>query len=201
MAEIPLTKFVDFVAKAGTPKYTVVKQTKQLIDEGYSPSKDMWKQLRDRIVEIHKDGEPVDELNKITGYKAHANKAKHYPDAIKNYIKWAKGKDIKWFEPPKSVVNLSDLNIRANPELGLIISGQPYVIKLYFKSEELPKNRAAVINEILHEQIYYSKTHDCIPAILDVKKRKLTESLRSEPATRTMLYGEAASFLHIFNNL
>lgn len=33
MAEIPLTKFVDFVAKAGTPKYTVVKQTKQLIDE------------------------------------------------------------------------------------------------------------------------------------------------------------------------
>ena len=106
MAEIPLTKFVDFVAKAGTPKYTVVKQTKQLIEEGYSPSKDMWKQLRDRIVEIHKDGEPIDELNKIGGYKAHANKAKHYPDAIKNYIKWARGKDIKWFEPPKSVVNL-----------------------------------------------------------------------------------------------
>ncbi|WP_200340823.1 hypothetical protein [Rhodovibrio sodomensis] len=189
MAEIPLTKFVDFVAKAGTPKYTVVKKTKQLIDEGYIPSKDMWKQLRDRIVEIHRNGEPVDELKKISGYKANANKAKHYPDAIKNYIKWAKGKNIKWFEPPKSVVNLSNLNIRSNPELGLIIDGNYYAIKLYFKSEYLPKNRASVINEILHEQISYENMHNCTPAILDVRKRKLTDSVSSDPTTRTMLYG------------
>ena len=47
MIQISLTEFVDFVAKSGTPKLTVVRTVKDRHAVGYDPKTDFDKPLRD----------------------------------------------------------------------------------------------------------------------------------------------------------
>jgi len=56
MPEISLTKFVDFVIKSGTPKMTQVRAIKKRRVDGYDPSHDYYRKLRDGIVELHQQG-------------------------------------------------------------------------------------------------------------------------------------------------
>jgi len=67
MPAISLTTFVDFVIKSGTPRITYVRKTKQLYGQGYSPARDFWKPLRDRIVEMHSREKPCSVLNDLLG--------------------------------------------------------------------------------------------------------------------------------------
>jgi hypothetical protein len=197
--EISLTDFVEFVMKSGTPKLTLVKQIKNRT--GYHPNQDYWKLLRDGIEQFHEANKDKKELEKIlTGVTDHA-KEKKYSELISAYKTFLGRKKVKWFEPPYKHWRYNDLSIKINPELGLDINGKNVVIKLYFKSEKITKNRVDIILTLLKKELITQKSEFSV-ALLDIRARKLyTDEKIDVNQLLPLLFGEALSFETIWKEI
>jgi len=157
--------------------------------------------MRDGLQEYHKkENNHKDDLDIIVN-NAPLKKQERYKSAIDGYRKFLGKKIISWFDPPKNNWIYNDLDIRVNPELGLMYDGKRYVIKLYFKDENPTKNRFPVVWSMMNYALRNKKTEDCIMAVLDVAKGKLFESPEKETILQPLLLGEAASFLLIWKEL
>ena len=198
--EISLTDFVEFTLKTGSARLTKVKQIKERPQ--YHPSYDYWKILRDKIIDYHQTNEAKisfleDCLNTLTN----KSKVDNYKNAIDNYLNFIKKKNITWFEPPYSLWKNSELTIRINPELGLVIDDSNYVIKLYFGSEKISKSKINMILTLMNSQ--FDNLNDNFSfSVLDVKNKKLHINSKSETdKTKPLIIGEAFAFEHIWNNI
>lgn len=196
MPEIYLTDFVDFVIRAGTPKLTKVREIKTRPE--YSPAVDFWKPLREALVEFHKNGKPFDDL---AGTIADPKKLRRYPDAIRAYRKFTRNKQIAWFEPPSGVWIAPDLRVKVNPELGLRLNGQDFIVKLYFKDEVLTQRRLAVVLQMMKACLGAKSGLLGIVAVFDVSKSRMLPLDPSAPDITPLLIGEAASFVAMWNAL
>ncbi len=200
MPEISLTDFVDFVVKSGKPKLTKVKQIKERPE--YDPATDFWKPLREGIVKIHRTGNfETKEVDKILPEIKDPKKLNRYREAIAGYKKFLGRKKIEWFEPPRNILNLKELGIRINPELGLKIGGERFIIKLYFKNEKLVQNKVDTINAIMEIALRENLNKEDKLAILDVSNSKFFVSNGLVDDLYPLLFGEAVSFVAIWNML
>lgn len=145
---ISLTDFIKVVLKSGTPKATKVKQIKKR--PPYSPGGDYYRGLREKIVETHSSGLDKNNLDDAVRY-AHKKRKGHYQQAVSGYKKWWGNREFEWFDPPKSHYKGSIVSVSINPELGLSDGDTEYVIKLYFKTDKLLKNRAVHVYQMMEE--------------------------------------------------
>ena len=199
MPAISLTDFVDFVIKVGTPKLTKVTEIKQRPE--YSPAFDFWKPLRNGIRDFHKGGGAnKSDLDQILLGMTDPKKLRRYPGAIRAYKRFLGRKQVTWFDPPADIWSHAGLNVRVNPELGLEIDGQRYVIKLYFKEEAPTKSRLQVILELMRLSLDGSTASGDIFSVLDVSNTKLT-SATGNATVEPLLKGEAASFVQIWSSV
>lgn len=197
--EISLTDFIEFIIKSGTPKLTLVKQIKNRPD--YHPTLDYWKSLRDNLEDFHKEDKDKKELDKIVHSITDKSKVKNYSELIGAYKGFLGRKKIEWFEPPHKQWKNNDLLIRLNPELGLNINGNKYVIKLYFKSESITRSRVDLILTLLKKELH-SKDSDFNIALLDIRSKKLyTDDKIDEDLLVPLLIGEAVSFETIWKRI
>ena len=197
MTEISLTEFVDFAIKSGTPKLTKVREIKRQHELGYHPAHDYYRKLREGFVAYHQDGldkKYVDGLARNIGDK---NKCETYPVLAKAYKKFLGRKQLAWFEPPRAEWTFSDLGVRVNPELGLTMDGEDYLVKLYFKDEKLTKNRLAIINNLMLNGLG-DLAEGCRIGILDVRHSKLHVFDSADPALEPLLEGEALAFCRMY---
>lgn len=200
MPEISLTDFVDFVIKSGTPKLTKVREIKNRGD--YEPAFDFWKQLRDGMQSFHKSGSTKkNELDDAVGMVTDPKKIKRYAPALNGYKRFLGRKKIAWFDPPAEEWSHDDLIVRLNPELGLKIEGNSYVIKLYFKDESPTKHRLDVVLAMLSVVLEPKAQAGTTMAVLDVSKGRLITPKRTVPDVMVLVQGEAASFLQIWNTI
>jgi len=188
MTDISMTKFVDFVMKAGTPKATVVRQWKNRKD--YTPSGDYYKSLRESIVESSRSGlghSPIDAA------VANASKSRHqnYIAMAKSYKKWMGRKKTVWFDPPKRTWSANGIGVWVKPELGLEIAGVRHVIKLYFKSDPLNKSRADILLQLMAESFPKHRANGSV-TILDVRQSKSFTTASSSKNLSSQLAAEAA---------
>lgn len=189
--EISLTDFVDFVSKSGSPKLTKVKQIKTRPD--YHPAQDFYKILRDGLQQYHENGADSSELDKILENLNDKRKLQNYAEIITGYKKFLGKKTISTITPPYDHWKIGKLDVRINPEIGLKINGESHIIKLYFKSEDLSKNKITQILALMHE-VLSIKGKDFIFSILDVRKSKLHSFDESYKDLLPLLKGEANSF-------
>ncbi len=189
MKAVSLTTFVDFINKAGSPKMTVVR--KWLDDDEYDPRKDYWKRLRDGIVNVHSRGQSLDSLDRIASQVPQEKQA-NYKVRADAYKRWANKKDLAWFNPPSGNWRRPGVVVSVNPELGLEIDGDRCIIKLYFKEDKLPANRAALILQMMCETFSRATSAGTQVCVLDVRKGKLHRTSRQRDDYTTQLIGEAA---------
>ncbi len=200
MIKISLTDFVDFVISSGTPKLTKVRQLKRRGE--YRPAFDYWKNLRVEIIDFHKrnmnDKSRLDEVlesvvdeKKIGGYK----------ECLRGYKRFIGKKKYKWFDPPYKTWGPKGLSIRINPELGLRLAGEKYIIKLYFKAEALSTRRIDTILILLYEVFRSKLERDMNYCILDVQRGKLFSKKRPKEKILPLLRGEALNFLTIWKHV
>jgi hypothetical protein len=199
MIQISLTDFVDFASKSGSPKQTKVQQLKNR--EAYHPAMDFWKPLREKIIEMHQNSENKTVLDDLMDEALHKTKLENYPDAIKGYKKFLGRKNIDWFDPPASNWEYSDLEIKINPEAGLLIEGTPYLIKYHFKKEPLAKNRAQAIIKLMELSLFEDCPDGCEFAVLDVQRSNLLTKDRRISDITPLLNAEANSFISLWNQL
>lgn len=197
--EISLTDFVEFVIKSGSPKLTLVKQIKHRPD--YHPSTDYYKVLRDKLEDFHKTNAEKKELDKVLDDVFQKSKLNNYKDIILAYKSFLGRKHINWFKPPFKHWKHNELDIRLNPELGLEIDGQKYLIKLYFKAESITKNRVELILTLLNKE-FLTKKNDYKVAILDIRAKKLHSDEKLDvDVLLPLLMGEANSFETIWKTI
>lgn len=199
MPEISLTEFVDFVIKSGTPKLTEVKRIKKQHLAGYHPTRDYWCKMRDGIVEMHQQAQENSALDEIVHGAMDTNKKNTYPLMAKAYKKFLGRKSVEWFNPARNNWKHDNLLVRVNPELGLKIDGEPYLIKLYFKDQKLTSDRIAIINQMMLEMLS-SKARGAKIALLDVRHSKLHTFDTPNPAILPLLEGEALSFCRMYES-
>lgn len=198
---IGLTQFLDFTLKGSSAKTTMVKSIKYQDD--YHPAFDYWKPLREGIRKFHENGYSNDYLLTLANDVPQA-KRKNYLEAVKSYLKFTKNKDIEWFTPGKSNWYSDDLTVRSSPELGLIIDGVPYLIKLYFKgkNERIDKHKCRSSLTLL-SQSNFAIEHppEVKPAILNIQKGNLISEGASTIEHSIALKSEAAQFMFIWNEI
>ena len=173
MPRLSLTDFVEVVSKSGTPKATKIKQIKDR--PGYHPSTDYYKQAREKIVELHKDKLDLEELDHIA-MSVSPKKRLNYLDVVNGYKKWSTKKTLSWFHPPTYTHEKHGVAVNINPELGLNINNQLHVIKLYFKSEPLTKNRVDIITYLMSDCLKDSCQDGVIMSIMDIRRSKLIDA-------------------------
>ena len=95
-------------------------------------------------------------------------------------------------------MELGDLEININPELGFEIDGTPYLIKTYFRGEPLAQKRVATVLGLI-TSVLGPVRPGTVFAMLDVKNSRL-RTLKSAPNPRLglLMRGEAASFSTIY---
>lgn len=110
---------------------------------------------------------------------------------------------MQWFAPPEKVFwKPVDLRVIINPELGLIIGEQPYLIKLYFKPDKLTRRRARMINYLLARTCRDKVPPNCLMAILDIRRSALiSHSSEFDKNLSLMLKAEATHWTTIWNGL
>lgn len=197
--ELSLTDFVDFVCKSGSTKLTKVKQIKNR--EDYSPATDFYKALREGIQDIHRKNGKKKELKTILDRVSDPKKIKNYIESIDGYKKFWGRKEPIWFEPPMKHWIVSELDVRINPELGLEFDGKKYLIKLYFKSDKLSKEKITQVLTLMESELRSEVDPDVNMAILDVKNGKLFIKEDRDLTLLPLLKGEAMSFEIMWDGL
>lgn len=196
MPTVSLTTFVDFVSKAGTPKFTVVKNWKH--KKPYTPATDFYKLIRDEITDIHIKSRPISALDDLLPTLKDSKRQEIYPQIISGYKRWLGRKQPTWFSPPSTIWTHIGLDVAVNPELGLMIDGTPHLIKMYFKSEPLTKNRIEIITHLMDLTRHPGLPKDCKMAVLDVRQSKLITPSVPVPGLTAQLQGEAAYWLAVW---
>jgi len=199
---ISLTQFIDFSLKNGVSKVTKVREIKEQGE--YHPAFDYWRELREAIRLLHAENKPSTYLDNLSD-KVHIRKRNNYAEAIKQYKKFVRNKEIHWFDPGKAFWTTNGMSVRATPELGLLINGEPHLIKLYFKdaSEKLEKRSAANTLTLMAASTKSIEIPQAKSCILNIRKCSLypiTESNNHRDMIIS-LEGEAAHFVHIWNTL
>lgn len=198
MEAVSLTTFLDFVSKAGTPKFTVVKNWKNGGD--YDPAKDLYKPIRDQIIDIHRDSLPLSRLDDLLAGLTHKRKMDQYPALVAGFRKWLGKSKPAWFEPQKAVWAAQGLSVNLNPELGLEIKGVPHLIKLYFKAAPLARNRVGIITHMMNSACIQAAQAGCRVAVLDIRSSKLF-TLTPSPELESLLQGEAAYWTAVWKSI
>ena len=194
MDRISLTYFVDFILANGTPKLRGVRDYKERKEDTVS---DFYRPLREAIVAMHRDGLSISTLDEVCRNQTDETHRNHYAKVVAGYRAFVAGGPKNFFEPPRTGLSLGPLEVDVNPELGLVIDGKKYLVKLYFRNEPLAPKRTALVLALLSRGLCESHP-EYAPAILDVRSAKLHTSAMTSPRIDVLLRGEAASFAAIY---
>lgn len=143
MPQLSLTDFVDIaISNDQIAKINKIAQIKRR--PKYVPAQDYWRGLRETIIDVHRNGQAKNVLDTAV-HNASANRLRNYQAAVSAYKTWWGRKTITWFDPQIQIYSVQGVDIRVNPELGLVINNQQTLIKLYFKAEQMTSRRAEII--------------------------------------------------------
>lgn len=195
--EIPLTSFIDFVLKSGSPKMTCAKKIKTQLEEEYNPAGDYYKRFREGVQELHRETLSKNDFTKIIGALPD-NKIDNYRAMIGGYKKFLGSKEIEWFEPPRKKWKHSSIEIPINPEVGLKWDDRKYLIKLYLKADKPSKDRFSSVLALMKQTI---PAKDCELGLLDVRNSKLYLFENHMLALMPLVQGEAESLEFILDKI
>lgn|SRR5690606_4879370 len=195
--KIPLTSFIDFALRSGSPKLTCAQKIKDQLGKTYDPIEDYYKRFRKAVRELHREGLPKNDLPNIIG-ELPANKVVNYGKMADGYKKFLGKKNATYFTPSRKIWKYDSLEIPVNPELGLEWNGTKYLIKLYLKADKPSKDRLMSILALMKHCV---GTSSVVCSVLDVRNSKLYEF--EDPMSKMMplIEGEANALASILGKI
>lgn len=195
---ISLTNFVDFVVSGGTPQLTCLKEIKKQFAVKYNPAFDFYKQFRECLIKVHREGYNSAILDTFVEQNANAKKDKFYQESVANYKKLFKKKAVEWIDCENRKWESNGLTVNVNPELGLKIDGVDHVIKLYFKKHQPKKLQLETILHLIKTTLPI-KNKNAVVAVIDIPRGKLIVPTVETPDIEALLAGQAAAFVTMWN--
>jgi hypothetical protein len=195
MESISLTYFVDFMLTSGTGRLTSARNIQKGPDERYS---DFYRPAREAIMDMHRKGLDTRALVDFQASLVDPREQRLFPNVLIGYGKFLRRQTkVTWFEPPQAELRLGGMSVRVNPELGLLLGGEPHAIKLYFRGEPLSPQRAVLANEIMADALA-DTWPKMVFAVLDVRRAKLFPYERKADVSR-LVRAEAASLASLLS--
>ncbi|MFT6054994.1 MAG: hypothetical protein ACJASP_001891 [Roseivirga sp.] len=194
---ISATDIVDFAHRRGVTKVTKVKNVFER--EDYSPSKDFYFRLRRKLISNLKEGKGIEDLLSFIENESDNRKKPHFLQIINGFIKFLKKKQVSWLVPNQAVWNYKDeLFIKVNPELGLLIDDEHYLVKLHFKDSKINSSEAQYVLRLMEKSLCDGiyKNYKC--ALLDLRKGSFHTMSAKSIMLDELLEAEAESFLKIW---
>ncbi len=196
--DISQADLLDFVLTTGTGQQKIVREIKYR--PPYDPRNDYWKRLRDRISRMHQQAEPLTVLDDLCG-QVPPKKQPNYTNAVAVYKRFLRNKQVDWFKPIRRTWKHDELQVRINPELGLVINGTPHVIKLYFREEALTKDKALGIIQLMQATLRGYHPAETVYSILDVPRNKLRTAQNAKQNMLLTMEAQARAFIYLWNRL
>lgn len=190
MPQLSLTDFVDIISRSGTPKAHKVAEVKNR--PPYEPAFDFYKAIREHITTTHEKARPKAALATVLDQLRDPKKVKAYPEIVKGYRKWWGKKALRWFPTRSELYSQHGIDIAVNPELGLQIDGKKHLVKLYFKAEQLTKNRIDIITHLMAVTLGQDAPQGTTMSVLDVRNSRLISPTVPIPHLPAMLDAELA---------
>lgn len=195
MESISLTYFVDFMMASGTGRITSARTIQKGPDERYS---DFYRPVREAIVDMHRKGLDTRVLADLLASLTDPREQRIFPKVVVGYGKFLRKQSrVTWFEPPQTELSFGSMSVRVNPELGLLLGGEPHAIKLYFRGEPLSPLRASFANEIMADALAETWPK-MVFSVLDVRRARLFPFERRAGVSR-LVRAEAASLASLLS--
>ncbi|MDR3563676.1 MAG: hypothetical protein P4N59_19890 [Negativicutes bacterium] len=139
---ISFDSFIDFTLKPDSLKPSLVRS---LQSGAFSLRQDYWKPVKEIITEVVFGRKSIKRLYSMLDQVPNECRV-NYSRAVSGFDRFIAGSgDAACFVPPKAFWVKEDLIVSVDPELGIVINGIPYIIKLYFK--EYTDTREVRINK------------------------------------------------------
>lgn len=186
MALVPMSMFVEFTVAQGTSRVACVADSKR----DYDPRFDFYKGFRERAIRQLVDGWDPLAFRRFLREVRNPRKQASYEACRAGLTKWARSKDLSARRAQNGTWDAAGLEVRVNPELRLTVDSRKYLVKLYFKADEIStarlNNTLFLLSEIAPRGFQ--------AAILDTRRGHLITLSNLDPDLDALLVSEAAAF-------
>jgi hypothetical protein len=186
MASVHLSLFIDFTVAQGTARVACAVDLKK----DYDPKRDFYKGFRERAVSQLVAGWDSQVFRRLIKEVKTPGKQASYEACRAGLTQWARNKVLVGSKAQNTIWEAAGLEVKVNPELRLTINGEKYVVKLYFKAEELSVSRRENTLFLLSE----TAPHGVEAAILDVRRGRLITVQGQDPNLDALMISDAAAF-------
>lgn len=198
---VSLTSFTDYLLKAGRPKINAVRRIREQYEQGYNRGFDYYRLFRERVVSVLANQGQMGLIESIVDEVCPESKSKNYAVLTRGFQRfWARTfqeHEWVWAGSKSRPWSFGGLSVRVNPEIGITLDGQIYLIKLYNKADSLKKNQLDVILHLMQVSLMEPGAR-VVPAVLDVRRGRLFEATSFVPEMTALLEGEALNFVHLW---
>ncbi|MBY8071837.1 hypothetical protein KW488_04545 [Vibrio fluvialis] len=164
MPELGVSEFSSIVVASGKPKQTKINALSKRAP--YAFYKDYYLTLRTAIKSLFTKKRHISYLYEICRKQKDGSKKVKYEAVANNFKDWQSGKNITAFIPPRDSYHYSNTTIICNPELHVVLYGQPRLVKLHFSSsEKMTQERANIICALIEEA---TGQDNCEYSVLDL---------------------------------
>ena len=196
---ISLTDFVDFIHSTGENRFSHVRKIKK---RGvYDPRTDFWLKMRQAIIQ-HKSSGALDFeiIEKLMRELTDQKKRRNYGLVIDGYHKFVKRFKGQWLTPPRAFLELGNVRLNVNPELGFKIGNRHIVVKLYFKSEAITQSEARIALIAMEHVLtpHCNSTLETEFKLLDVRRNRLFTLPTDKDDLYSLFLMEQDNFIKIY---
>jgi hypothetical protein len=199
MAEMVLSDFVDIAHASGIPKASKIAEVKHR--GPYEPSHDFYKRLRDQVEAVHARDLPKLRIRDVLEGLRDRKKVKNYPEIVQAYMKWWGRKQLRWQKPPRGLFSEAGVDVVVNPDVGFVLEGVPYYLKLYFKNQPLNRSRVALATHLMELSLRSKVPPDAILGFLDVRRGRIIPASTPTSAVSACLHAEIAYIASVWPNV
>ncbi|MBN8963040.1 MAG: hypothetical protein J0H71_18050 [Rhizobiales bacterium] len=190
MPTASLNAFLKIVSKNSPQKAS--EYGRYLTPGGY----DFYWSLKDASRALTVGGEAFEECCKTILKIKRPPERKHNLSGLKSLEKWATKIEASGFFASPVAQHSSPagyLTIKIEPTFGYLSGGKRRLVHLWASQTlSLPRNVAGCGLYLMKEHICTGEFEDCVPAILDLRKRELFVADKLPPMTAAMLASELA---------
>lgn len=168
MPELGVSEFSTIVVASGKPKQTKIRNLSNRAP--YAFYKDYYLPLRTAIKHLFTKKRHISYLYEVCRKQKDSSKKINYELIANHFRDWQSGKNITAFTPPRDYYSYSRTSINCNPELHVVLNGQPRLVKLHFNSsDKMTQERANIICAVIEEAI---GDHEFEYSVLDLTTGK-----------------------------